>query len=49
MPNKPTAISLTAGNFVAEESELIRNGLPQDLANEIYENGGFVASFMGCS
>ncbi|KAI6176358.1 AAR2 splicing factor-like protein [Aphelenchoides bicaudatus] len=36
------AITLTANNFVAEESDLIRNGMPQQLANDIYENGGFV-------
>jgi hypothetical protein len=30
---------------VAEESDLIRNGLSQQMANEIYENGGFMVGF----
>lgn len=38
----PSAIHLTTNNFVAEESELIKNGLPPDLANAIYEEGGFL-------
>lgn len=45
MALRPSAITFSTNNFVAEESDLIRNGLSQQMANEIYENGGFMVSF----
>lgn len=32
-------------HFVAKENEMIANGINPQLANQIYQNGGFMVSF----